>query len=166
MGGGRRPTACPCCASSVVDARFTGAYTWPGLNWRPSACEADVIATRPQLLWGYAIPRVSSKVATSPMDQSQLARKAAHRGMKATPPAGIEPATFRVWGGRRGRSGTDALRGAGPWPRRACASKPMCPVSLWAASLLTHWRAARSLGTGHLPGAVQLARIELATFSV
>ena len=27
------------------------AYTWPGSNWRPSACEADVIATRPQLLF-------------------------------------------------------------------------------------------------------------------
>ena len=26
-------------------------YTWPGSNWRPSACEADVIATRPQVLW-------------------------------------------------------------------------------------------------------------------
>ena len=24
-------------------------YTWPGSNWRPSACEADVIATRPQV---------------------------------------------------------------------------------------------------------------------
>ena len=27
----------------------TDAYTWPGSNWRPSACEADVIATRPQV---------------------------------------------------------------------------------------------------------------------
>ena len=25
-------------------------YIWPGSNWRPSACEADVIATRPQML--------------------------------------------------------------------------------------------------------------------
>ena len=24
-------------------------YSWPGSNWRPSACEADVIATRPQV---------------------------------------------------------------------------------------------------------------------
>ena len=24
-------------------------YTWPGSSWRPSACEADVIATRPQV---------------------------------------------------------------------------------------------------------------------
>ena len=24
-------------------------YTWPGSNWRPSACEADVIVTRPQV---------------------------------------------------------------------------------------------------------------------
>ena len=24
-------------------------YTWPGSNWRPPACEADVIATRPQV---------------------------------------------------------------------------------------------------------------------
>ena len=27
-------------------------YTWPGSNWRPSACGADVIATRPQVLLG------------------------------------------------------------------------------------------------------------------
>ena len=25
-------------------------YTWPGSSWRPSACEADIIATRPQVL--------------------------------------------------------------------------------------------------------------------
>ena len=25
-------------------------YTWPGSNWRPSACEADVVAARPQVL--------------------------------------------------------------------------------------------------------------------
>ena len=25
-------------------------YTWPGSSWRPSACWADVIATRPQVL--------------------------------------------------------------------------------------------------------------------
>ena len=25
-------------------------YTWPGSSWRPSVCEADVIATRPQVL--------------------------------------------------------------------------------------------------------------------
>ena len=24
-------------------------YTWPGPSWQPSACEADVIATRPQV---------------------------------------------------------------------------------------------------------------------
>ena len=29
---------------------WTRKYTWPGSNWRPSACEADVIATRPQVL--------------------------------------------------------------------------------------------------------------------
>ena len=32
-------------------------YTWPGSNWRPSAREADVIATRPQVL-----------LASSPLD--------------------------------------------------------------------------------------------------
>ena len=26
-------------------------YTWPGSSWRPSACEADVIAARPQVHW-------------------------------------------------------------------------------------------------------------------
>ena len=33
-------------ASKITD---TYEYTWPGSNWRPSACEADVIATRPQV---------------------------------------------------------------------------------------------------------------------
>ena len=33
-------------------------YTWPGSSWRPSACEADVIATRPQVLM--TIPSVSN----------------------------------------------------------------------------------------------------------
>ena len=31
-------------------------YTWPGSNWRPSACEADVIATRPQVLLPLVAP--------------------------------------------------------------------------------------------------------------
>ena len=31
------------------DQPHFGKYTWPGSNWRPSACEADVIATRPQV---------------------------------------------------------------------------------------------------------------------
>ena len=32
------------------DQPHFGKYTWPGSSWRPSACEADVIATRPQVL--------------------------------------------------------------------------------------------------------------------
>jgi hypothetical protein len=32
-------------------SRSSQTYTWPGSNWRPSACEADVIATRPQVPW-------------------------------------------------------------------------------------------------------------------
>ncbi len=35
-------------AQALLTARAC-AYTWPGSNWRPSACEADVIATRPQV---------------------------------------------------------------------------------------------------------------------
>ena len=31
-------------------------YTWPGSIWRPSACEADVIATRPQVLLPLVAP--------------------------------------------------------------------------------------------------------------
>ena len=34
---------------NAANAHFEG-YTRPGSNWRPSACEADVIATRPQVL--------------------------------------------------------------------------------------------------------------------
>ena len=32
-------------------------YTWPGSSWRPSACEADVIATRPQVPYSCRGPR-------------------------------------------------------------------------------------------------------------
>jgi hypothetical protein len=46
--------AAPAIASTRVGAiharHVVKAYTWPGSNWRPSACEADVIATRPQVL--------------------------------------------------------------------------------------------------------------------
>ena len=35
-------------------------YTWPGSSWRPSACWADVIATRPQ------VPTFSGEPATTP----------------------------------------------------------------------------------------------------
>ena len=34
---------------SVFNRWVKSLYTWPGSNWRPSACEADVIATRPQV---------------------------------------------------------------------------------------------------------------------
>ena len=34
---------------SWVQGSILPSYTWPGSNWRPSACEADVIATRPQV---------------------------------------------------------------------------------------------------------------------
>ena len=39
------------CQDARVDhlRRIASKYTWPGSNWRPSACEADVIATRPQV---------------------------------------------------------------------------------------------------------------------
>ena len=34
-------------------------YTWPGSNWRPSACWADVIATRPQVPMNLALDLLS-----------------------------------------------------------------------------------------------------------
>ena len=42
----RQATIAKCIARPLQIAK----YTWPGSNWRPSACEADVIATRPQVL--------------------------------------------------------------------------------------------------------------------
>ena len=36
--------------SSVLRTMGSELYTWPGSNWRPSACGANVIATRPQVL--------------------------------------------------------------------------------------------------------------------
>ena len=41
----------PLSASAPMRLR-TCKYTWPGSNWRPSACEADLIATRPQVHMG------------------------------------------------------------------------------------------------------------------
>ena len=41
----RQTTIAKCIAPPLQIAK----YTWPGSNWRPSACEADVIATRPQV---------------------------------------------------------------------------------------------------------------------
>ena len=44
-------------------------YTWPGSNWRPSACEADVIATRPQVLPNTgdpALPMIGLKLIEAP----------------------------------------------------------------------------------------------------
>jgi hypothetical protein len=42
----------PCCRRNATrgGCKHVEQYTWPGSNWRPSACEADVIATRPQVL--------------------------------------------------------------------------------------------------------------------
>ena len=65
MGAGRKlRMACNSCCHAVmlgerahdmmgnlagVSEEARKKYTWPGSNWRPSACEADVIATRPQV---------------------------------------------------------------------------------------------------------------------
>ena len=38
------------CQRRSMGPTVKNTYTWPGSNWRPSACEADVIATRPQVL--------------------------------------------------------------------------------------------------------------------
>ena len=45
-------TTCVCNQAGVDIIRDLNlyAYIWPGSNWRPSACEADVIAARPQML--------------------------------------------------------------------------------------------------------------------
>ena len=49
------PSARPVTASPPINrvihyTNVNPTYTWPGSNWRPSACKADVIATRPQVL--------------------------------------------------------------------------------------------------------------------
>ena len=41
---------CVMCPPYRSGASYKLQYTWPGSNWRPSACWADVIATRPQVL--------------------------------------------------------------------------------------------------------------------
>ena len=35
---------------SMLPSLSARGYTWPGSSWQPSACGADVIATRPQVL--------------------------------------------------------------------------------------------------------------------
>ena len=47
---GAAPAIASTCVGAVHARHMVKAYTWPGSNWRPSACEADVIATRPQVL--------------------------------------------------------------------------------------------------------------------
>ena len=49
QGRGFEPHSCHL-ATVNNHTRKIKQYTWPGSNWRPSACEADVIATRPQVL--------------------------------------------------------------------------------------------------------------------
>ena len=70
------------CKSPVYDNVIR--YTWPGSNWRPSACGADVIATRPQVRclsdrWN-DLTRPSS---ASPISHRQAA-KGASRGLTCT----------------------------------------------------------------------------------
>ena len=61
-------------------------YTWPGSNWRPSACEADVIATRPQVL-----------VVTGPTTGSTRTANPGHRIYKPRPSG--QPVKHRSGGG-------------------------------------------------------------------
>ena len=49
-------------------------YTWPGSNWRPSACWADVIATRPQVLLNLAAPQ-SLEVLPTPAAKTQMGQE-------------------------------------------------------------------------------------------
>ena len=59
--GGRRSCSLRQVAQCWTDAREKQIYTRPGSNWRPSACEADVIATRP-LVQVIAILRADSSL--------------------------------------------------------------------------------------------------------
>ena len=49
QGRGFEPHSCHLAAVLAAASHNNQKYTWPGSNWRPSACEADVIATRPQV---------------------------------------------------------------------------------------------------------------------
>ena len=76
---------CEALGSSLVSSQVAGSdmnvgvcicpsdeqtYTWPGSNWRPSACEADVIATRPQVR-----THVGYEPATTTHHTHQLSRQ-------------------------------------------------------------------------------------------
>ena len=60
-------------SGSDIDRDEATTYTWPGSNWRPSACEADVIATRPQVLRDRSIDqsleRDIARSITRPIDE-------------------------------------------------------------------------------------------------
>ena len=58
-GQGQGPSASVLTTSPSRGLRQSKKYTRPGSNWRPSACEADVIATRP------LVPRVFFRVWNS-----------------------------------------------------------------------------------------------------
>ena len=61
QGRGLEPHSCHYFKTSIDRFLFASSqYTWPGSNWRPSACEADVIATRPQVRIHFYIQRAQS----------------------------------------------------------------------------------------------------------
>ena len=80
-------------------------YTWPGSNWRPSACEADVIATRPQVLcastqnWPLAtnarLDREASRTVFKFQEKETPGFSALENRMARAAP-GIEPGTSRT----------------------------------------------------------------------
>ena len=64
-------------------------YTWPGSNWRPSACWADVIATRPQV-------QVNTKIVIQTLLKFCKRRSMGPTVKKNIHLARIELATFSV----------------------------------------------------------------------
>ena len=87
-------------------------YTWPGSNWRPSACETDVIATRPQVLVdvGRSAPTTCNgwRMCPPPASHKRRANKAGStlRSSRAVP----HPSTNRALRRLTSKVGRDPVR--------------------------------------------------------
>ena len=130
-------------------------YTWPGSNWQPSACGADVIATRPQVQ-AWAAFR-ATPVLDMPPPPPEYGWCFRHRGARACCSGMAQPAEGA------------GIRCAGAW--RAPPHRPPRPFAvaphgvpgelMWCVD--TPHRVVAVVCSP--PLSIHLARIELATFS-
>ena len=112
-------------------------YTWPGSNWRPSACEADVIATRPQVHENHA-HCLKKLLCLEPNETTRRVSCCAFAANKQHEPFDIR--RFRRtqnWLSARGVDiSLDAttLRETFFWQTPICVARAMSGVGVWQRS--------------------------------